>query len=741
MRFGLCAAIVVALSVHAKANDRYTVIFRNGDAVTAREFKDWTDVRRQPHINGRKLFDPNNHARIIVDNTLQSKLAGPYIEFANGDVLPGRVVSASLASAAKGLPKHFAVALRSPLAGWNKGSAEIAVRQDRVSRVVFVEESATRELQPGLVALRSGRMFKASRIRWSAAGIKALTKEGIVSATYADMAEVHLPGVNVIDAVTADLTAPSLDSSAAIGRLQTTNGAVLTYQRSLVQMSGNDHGFQPAWSFHTIRIPQKRIVTRSYRTSDRIPLAMLPGRTLNQRSFTGYLWPWRLNTSVRGHRLVSGSVMSDTGIGSHSHCEIAFDIPPFARSLSSWVGIDRAVGAGGCAKCVIYQDRVGGKKLWESGFLRGGEEPKRFEIGLQNIKRIVLVTEYGHEGRPAGADPLDIRDEVDWIEPMIAVDRSKLISESLQITDVYPQLDGWQISDELKKRATFKRWWHSAEGRWINTLHVDSAKGRIDQAKPYEFTRRVKVTLNNGRIVIACSRDTWVGHGGHAFHTVILSADGKKLESTMNGDVQTSVAPGYRVERVWMLGELVDKEVVLNMRVEPKGNAADKPSGLILQSLDLTPLITDLPADGQPIKPQTPITSLKAVKYSFKHESTPVFEPGKLTDGNALLVNRYRFNEGIGAPYFKNEITYDLDPSWRRFVAVIGLAGGDYFAGPYRILLDGKVHWEDPATFDRNSAGRQIDVGIPQGHKTITLQLSERNRGFAAWADGGFVKD
>ncbi|KKK66168.1 hypothetical protein LCGC14_2966800, partial [marine sediment metagenome] len=37
-----------------------------------------------------------------------------------------------------------------------------------------------------------------------------------------------------------------------------------------------------------------------------------------------------------------------------------------------------------------------------------------------------LLTDEAHQGRPAGADPLDIRDMLDWLEPVLLLDQAKL---------------------------------------------------------------------------------------------------------------------------------------------------------------------------------------------------------------------------------------------------------------------------------------------------------------------------
>ena len=104
-----------------------------------------------------------------------------------------------------------------------------------------------------------------------------------------------------------------------------------------------------------------------------------------------------------------------------------------------------------------------------------------------------------------------------------------------------------------------------------------------------------------------------------------------------------------------------------------------------------------------------------------------------------MKVQRYPFDEGIGSRY-NTTLTYKLDPAWQRFVAVVGLADGWQGVGPYEILLDDKPHFQttDPINFGRCTPGRQLNVAIPPGHKSITLRVKCQSSQ-AGWANAGFM--
>jgi hypothetical protein len=172
--------------------------------------------------------------------------------------------------------------------------------------------------------------------------------------------------------------------------------------------------------------------------------------------------------------------------------------------------------------------------------------------------------------------------------------------------------------------------------------------------------------------------------------------------------------------------------------IEPLKPSGD-PVGLIWQSLGPRPLVENLPAGGQPITPDVPLTSLAPLSALCQGRPLQLLS-GKLTDGSPLEIRGWRFDEGYGVPT-GSEITYRLDPHFRRLVAILGLAGGWQGAGPYSILVDGRPHWEcsTPASFSRHSPALQIDVPIPTGHKTITLRVGGEDS-HAAWACAGFVE-
>jgi hypothetical protein len=79
----------------------------------------------------------------------------------------------------------------------------------------------------------------------------------------------------------------------------------------------------------------------------------------------------------------------------------------------------------------------------------------------------------------------------------------------------------------------------------------------------------------------------------------------------------------------------------------------------------------------------------------------------------------------------ESEIAYDLEGTWRRFVAVVNSQDG-----PYELYLDDALHW---SSGDGAAASLwQVNVKIPPDHNTMRLKFGEGTRN-GVWAKAGFM--
>jgi len=740
-RCAVATSLVILLALPvlaANGNDRYWAMLRNGTQVAGGETGDLNDPNQKPTLQGTPLFDPSNPVRVVRDMTSESVLRGPFVEFSNGDVLPGKVVRSSGLVTDEQVHPYLVVLPEGTLLIPGRESKEVRVRQSSVRRIVMVP-GRRRSYRPGLIVYRNGSEVTARSIRWLQGSLRALTESGIRSIGLYELAELHLPQRDGIEALLDDATWPGVKPDDLVVCISTASGGRFTYPRSMAQTKLNDGlrtrnlVIQPAWTLDAIRLDDGAIVFRTYRRRDEIPLSVLPVSSVQYRTAL-HLWPWQRNRNVLETTLHAGQISADLGIGTHSHSEITFDLPPQSRQFFARVGLDTTVGDGGCVRCSVHRDAVGGSPLFTSGYLTGSQEPTRIgPLNIQGAQRLALVTEFGHEGRPADTDPLDIRDHVDWIMPWVTVDLAEIERRAFDLARWFAPLDGWSAEDAILQRMSGRPWWNPRQGRWVMTLTPDATKNIAD-AEPITLTRRVPITLSNAHIYIAAGRDTADSH-----HTVQLLIDGERHETTLNGDLGTNAAPGGAHDRVWVLGKYIGKEATLSLVVTPRGEGGRKPAGIIWGSAEMRPLIENLAKNGQPIKPDVPLTSLECL--SAKCQGKPVeLVPGKLSDDKPLEILSYPFATGYGVRA-GTSITYQLDPSYRRFVAVLGLADGWQAVGPYEILLDDKMHWtsSEPRTFGRSTPGHQIDIPIPPEHKTIQLRLQSGGDSTGAWAAAGFM--
>jgi hypothetical protein len=191
------------------------------------------------------------------------------------------------------------------------------------------------------------------------------------------------------------------------------------------------------------------------------------------------------------------------------------------------------------------------------------------------------------------------------------------------------------------------------------------------------------------------------------------------------------------------VGSNVTLEVVLDpILPEQRGD----PPVWLLSHLDLGPVISNLGDRSGAIAPDVPLSSLAPEKTVLPVEGATL-QNGRLTDGQPLAICGYPFAEGYGVPP-NTELKYTLDPSWTRFVAVIGRTGGTgYIIGPFQVVLDEDVLLETGAggIFDTGRQAVQVDVEIPRGHSTITLKIpmpaATQHAAFGAWAHAGFMTD
>jgi hypothetical protein len=372
---------VLVLSAAAPADaDRYWALMRDGEFRQGERLRRLQGADRLAELDDKPLLDVEHPVRTIRDTQHTPVTPESYVEMTNGDILIGHIVEAVVGKSAFPLPDHLIVA-GVPHTG------NVRVRLECVRRLVRSSES-TGIWNPGFLRLSDGRQIAARSIRWSKTDVMVLTDDKTLSFPFDEIAELQL--------------APRLwqtiqpgavwweDETLPVARVVSANGQIITFPKTMVTREYNRKQYgkpayetdmlatKPAWSLDSLLIDANAVAWQSFFAADETPLTTLPVVEVQQESALGAA-AWRPNKSIHGDVLLSGELFSELGLGMHSHTLVAFQLPPHAKTFSTWVGLDRGVGSGGCVHCRIWRNEPSGTPLWERQFQTGADGTQRID--------------------------------------------------------------------------------------------------------------------------------------------------------------------------------------------------------------------------------------------------------------------------------------------------------------------------------------------------------------------------
>ena len=741
----LCLFVAFPIS----ASDRFVGWLADGSKVSSSTLPAWPVPGSPTYFGGRNVLGEKNPVRLLRDRQASVSLKAPFLILANGDVLTGACTQLEPPSGQQGEPLWINVQLESllPVSG-----TLIPVRTDRVARIVGSSDSALRNAEPppGTVELTSGRRLVARSIRWKEYGLAMLTEGGIVEANYTEIADAVFPGVDVTTAVVDDNLLAGGTSSSSIARFQMMSGAVLTTSRVSREMersrrrgrTTNDvfYYVQPAWAAQPIAIPEPEIAWCGYRAADEAPLSLLKAELLASHGIIGPSQKWSRNSSSASSLPASGSFEADLGIATHSHSELAFDLPPGASTLITAVGLDQAVGQGGCVRCKIIANNAGGKVLWDSGILLGAQGPKSTgPIEVAGHARVVLVTEFAHDDRPAGADPFDLRDQVVWLAPLVKLDLQSAHPQML--LSMLGALPDWQLKGDGWKRIAISSRWNTTTLGW--DLVVSLPRGA-----ELKLARKLNVTAASD--IVELRTVCPVELEEHEFR---LTVDGEPLDwlaSTDRDRLRAWVARYYsknnfrndpqdshmgdRLAYWWNLKPWRGKQVALELTLA--GTAEQ--NEIAWRGFAVRSAIANLPDDQGPVEPDVLLSTLTPTHIAGPREA---IEPAvNAVPDNDLTPVRFLGQQFTGGWGMRREsvLKFAIEPDYRKFVAVVG--GCRQIAGPIQILIDDRPVWETPLVNNLLPA-EQIELESPPDSKTLTFTVGANGSydGAAAFVNAGFM--
>src|SRR5262245_17212830 len=196
------AATLAAAAIASAADERYVAWLADGTKLTATTLARWPIPGVEFRFENQDLLASTNPVRLVRDRRAHVALKAPFLMLANGDVLGGAPVQLEPDDGRIGYTPRIKVQLEPPLLPIS--GTGIAVRTDRVQRIVMSADAARTQPPPGTAILADGRRLSARSIRWREYGLAILTAEGVVDTVFGDLLDVTFPNVDVSSAVIDD---------------------------------------------------------------------------------------------------------------------------------------------------------------------------------------------------------------------------------------------------------------------------------------------------------------------------------------------------------------------------------------------------------------------------------------------------------------------------------------------------------------------------------------------------------
>ncbi|MCO6455660.1 MAG: NPCBM/NEW2 domain-containing protein [Pirellulaceae bacterium] len=509
---------------------RYAALLQSGQRFQGDELTEWHSTAGSPKLDGQELLG-DDPFRWLIDRRLVPMSVQPpaRVELFGGDVLPGRVLAYAEAAAHRFEPAaaHFvvepAVPLRPPQPAYEP-TVRVAARA--VRRIVW--QPSGRACPPGALLERDGRQVEFRAVRFGADFVEVLTRDGRRRIEFADLSELRMPARDFWQVYLEELATLAPQAETQLLALETSGGLRMTssLDRLRIHVQGNAkdatrwyHGLQPAWSLDMLWVPHADVWRRTLLAPHEVPLTRLEPtpapdradvasssaepRTAETPRTAAADTAWRVDRNVRGGTLRSGSQDYGWGLGVQAESRLAFALPPAAAGFHSSVGLDRIVGRGGCIQARVLLDWLDAPPLRTSPILVGSEQT--FDTGRlelpANARHLLLCVDMAHHNRPPGADPLTIRDQADWLDPLLELDARQLPSAvGQQLTARIPAWDGWSLQPFDGPLVTGHAWDELAPspGRFLPLIG--------SQETPLRLTRRFAQSASDRWLVVAASR-------------------------------------------------------------------------------------------------------------------------------------------------------------------------------------------------------------------------------------------
>lgn len=598
MRLLLSALLCMSHAAAAGKGGRYLAVFANGQRLEGDTLSGWHKHPASPRLDEAALLNAARPLRWLRDRALRPwRSTGDcpgYIEFVGGDRLIGQLAGVDPPDPGYTGPVPLRLRVRmvySPDLSARLRRDVVRIFETSIRRVVWGNQPP-RRFRPMTLFLRGGGRLGLISMRWTDDGVRALLDDGMRLVPFSQIAELHLRPADPWDTYCRELAILRAGGSSRLFRLETSTGLILTASNDRLRVISLDdkkpanwyHLVQPAWSADPICVPFETIRMRWHFAPHEVPLTrLMPGRVV-QKSMTGYSWRWRRNRNAAGGRIVTGGKVAGWGLGVHAHNELVFKLPPSATWFRTRVGLDGSAGRGGCARALVYLNSTKDKPLYRSKVLIGsaavhdtGNLPLASPGGAD--RSLILVADAAHDDRPDGADPLDIRDLLNWVEPVLHLDPAKLKADvARRVSAVVPAWQGWKVSVDGRNADPICSQWdttRAGNARFVSAVATGgrrltlTARLRIDRQRWLKLrVRQVGQPTNPGRVEVRADGRTIaylpVRRAGldHPYLIPVAAYKGKRIKLEV---VYMPGAPGEKIN--WPALALVDRRTNANWSV------------------------------------------------------------------------------------------------------------------------------------------------------------------------------
>jgi hypothetical protein len=575
---------------------RFRAAWTNGERTTE-TLSGWDQANPELELQGQPLASAEKSVRWLRSTRIVSKpAAAPGVYFVGGDFLPGEVVIHAPATAT------MTAAGEAPLVAV-KPSATVDAPGLPHRDTVLVSASSIRKIvwqsrgrdddQPQTAFLRDGRSLRFRNFHWTATGVRLLQEDRVEAVPLEELAELHLPNQDAWSAYVRRLADLSPDCRGNIVEIESTGGLRVTtsWQRLRPWLAAAEHGgkqavcvVQPAWALDGLCLPIAELQRLTFFEPEEMPLTMFDAVHDEHLgyAFAGQL-PWRRVASRLDTAPFSGGRDFAWGLKVQGEQQLDFLLPSAATRLQTHIGLDAKAGEGGAARGRIElrlpeSDATPAIEMANSPpFASSRTPPARLDLKLKNPRPAGAVVRLGVdplvEHRPVAADPLEIRDFVDWLEPLVIIDRRQLAGAVRSQWPAAPlALAGWSLDGDWQPQSAWR-----PGGRPVPGFRREIVLG----GEPFRITRTLSVTGERNHLVIRASRLA----GKSSPIEMRLLLDGRPQASrSVPIDEQVDDPPPIVVDLSTLAGRTTN--------VELEFRSSGRPASFEIQSVALEPSST-----------------------------------------------------------------------------------------------------------------------------------------------------